>query len=223
MDALIILNLKTYEEATGDYALNLAKICDDVAGETNAKIIVVPQPADLYRISSEVDIPVYAQHIDNAGYGSYTGHVLAESVKASGAVGSLLNHSERRIKLADLEAGIDKLRSLGMTSIVCTNNINTTKAAAALNPDFVAVEPPELIGSGISVSQTKPEVVSGSVDAVKEINPNVRVLCGAGITNGGDVKKAVELGTEGVLLASGVVKARDPRSVLMDLVSGSRQ
>ncbi|MEA3254364.1 MAG: triose-phosphate isomerase [Candidatus Altiarchaeota archaeon] len=223
MDALIILNLKTYEEATGDYALNLAKICDDVARETNAKIIVVPQPADLYRISSEVDIPVYAQHIDNAGYGSYTGHVLAESVKASGAVGSLLNHSERRIKLADLEAGIDKLRSLGMTSIVCTNNINTTKAAAALNPDFVAVEPPELIGSGISVSQTKPEVVSGSVDAVKEINPNVRVLCGAGITNGGDVKKAVELGTKGVLLASGVVKAGDPRSVLMDLVSGSRQ
>lgn len=222
MDALIILNLKTYEEATGDYALKLARICDEVARETHAKIIVVPQPADLYRISSEVDIPVYAQHIDNVKYGSYTGHVLAESVKASGAVGSLLNHSEQRIKLADLEAGIEKLRSLGMTSIVCTNNINTTKAAAALTPDFVAVEPPELIGSGIPVSQAKPEVVSGSVDAVKEINPKVRVLCGAGITNGEDVKKAIELGTEGVLLASGVVKAKDPRSVLMDLVRGSR-
>lgn len=220
MEASIIINFKTYEESTGDNALKLAKICDEVAKETGAKIIVVPQFADIYRISNEVKIQVYSQGIDNIKFGSYTGHVLAESVKAAGASGSLLNHSERRIKLADIEACIEKLRSLGMVSIVCTNNINTTKAAATLNPDFVAVEPPELIGSGIPVSQAKPEIVSGSVDAAKEVNPKVRVLCGAGITKGEDVKKAIELGTDGVLLASGVVKAEDPKAVLMDLVGG---
>ncbi len=220
MEASIIINFKTYEESTGDNALKLAKICDEVAKETGAKIIVVPQFADIYRISNEVKIQVYSQGIDNIKFGSYTGHVLAESVKAAGASGSLLNHSERRIKLADIEACIEKLRSLGMVSIVCTNNINTTKAAAAIGPDFVAVEPPELIGSGIPVSQAKPEIVSGSVDAAKEVNPKVGVLCGAGITKGEDIKKAIELGTEGVLLASGVVKAKDPRAVLMDLVGG---
>jgi len=220
MEASIIINFKTYEESTGDNALRLAKICDEVAKETGAKIIVVPQFADIYRISNEVKIQVYSQGIDNIKFGSYTGHVLAESVKAAGASGSLLNHSERRIKLADIEACIEKLRSLGMVSIVCTNNINTTKAAAAIGPDFVAVEPPELIGSGIPVSQAKPEIVSGSVDAAKEVNPKVGVLCGAGITKGEDIKKAIELGTEGVLLASGVVKAKDPRAVLMDLVGG---
>jgi len=220
MDSYIILNFKTYEESTGKNAVKLAKICDEVAKETGAKIIVIPQPCDIYGISQGVGIPVYAQHIDNIKAGSNTGHILPESVKASGAVGSLINHSEIRLKLADIEANIKKLKEMGMVSIVCTNNVEVTKAAAALGPDFVAIEPPELIGSGISVSKAQPEIISGSVDAVKSVNPKVKVLCGAGISTGEDVKKAIELGTCGVLLASGVVKAKDPKAVLLDLVKG---
>lgn len=220
MGNAIILNFKTYEESTGDNGLRLARICEEVAKETGAEIIVVPQLADIYRISQAVSIPVYAQHIDNIKYGSNTGHVLPEAVKAAGAVGCLINHSEIRLKLADIEANIRKLRELGMVSIVCTNNVDTTKAAAALKPDYVAVEPPELIGSGISVSKAQPEIVSGSVEAAREVNPDIKVLCGAGITTGEDVRKAGELGTCGVLLASGVIKAKDPRAVLMDLVKG---
>ena len=220
MEGYIILNFKTYEESTGDKALKLAKICDEVAKETGAKMIVIPQPCDIHAISQGVEIPVYAQHIDNIKAGSNTGHILPESVKSSGAVGSLINHSEIRLKLADIEANIKKLKEMGMVSIVCTNNVEVTKAAAALGPDFVAIEPPELIGSGISVSKAQPEIISGSVDAVKSVNPNVKVLCGAGISTGEDVKKAIELGTCGVLLASGVVKAKDPKAVLLDLVKG---
>lgn len=220
MENLIVINFKTYEESTGENALKLAKICDDVARETNARIIIVPQFADIYRISQDVEIPVYAQHIDNIEFGSNTGHILAESLKASGAKGSLINHSENRLKLADLEFCIRKLKSLEMVSIVCTNNVNTTKSASTLNPDYVAIEPPELIGTGISVSQAKPEIISGSVDAVKSVNPGVKVLCGAGITTGDDMKKAIELGTCGVLISSGVVKAKDQKKALMDLVEG---
>jgi len=218
----IILNFKTYEEATGDKALKLARICDEVAKETGAdiRVIVIPQPADIYRISQEVEIPVYSQHVDNIKFGSNTGHILPESVKAAGAKGSLINHSEMRLKLADIEVNIKKLKELGMVSIVCTNNVEVTKAAAALSPDFVAIEPPELIGTGISVSKAQPEIIQGSVDEVKKINPDVKVLCGAGISTGEDVKKAIELGTCGVLLASGVVKANDQKAVLMDLVKG---
>lgn len=222
MDNYIILNCKTYEQATGDNALKLAKICEKVSKESGADIIICPQFTDIHRITREVDIPVYAQHIDPIKHGSNTGHILPEAVKAAGATGSLINHSERRLKLADIEANIDKLKELGMTSIVCTNNISVTKAAAALSPDFVAIEPPELIGSGISVSQAQPEIITGSVEAVRKINPEVKILTGAGITTGDDVKKALELGTCGVLLASGVTKATDPRAVLMDLVRGVR-
>ncbi len=109
---------------------------------------------------------------------------------------------------------------MGLTTIVCTNNITTTKAASALGPDYVAVEPPELIGSGIPVSKADPEVVSGSVEAVRQVNPDVKVLCGAGISKGEDLISALELGSVGVLLASGVVKAKDPKAALYDLVSG---
>ena len=220
MKPLVVLNFKTYLESTGVNALNLAKVCDDVAKDTGAGIVVVPQLADLRMVAQSVSIPVYAQTVENIKPGSSTGHVLPEAVKEAGASGCLLNHSECRLKLADVDALIVKLRELGMTSIVCTNNVAVTSAAAALGPDFVAIEPPELIGSGISVSKAQPEIVTGSVDAVKKVNKSVRVLCGAGISTGEDFKKAVELGTEGVLLASGIVKAKDQKAALLDLVKG---
>jgi len=90
---------------------------------------------------------------------------------------------------------------------------------AELNPTFIAVEPPELIGGDISVTTADPAIVSDTVAAVKAVNPSVRVLCGAGVKNGKDVAKALELGAEGVLLASGVTKAKDVHAVLADLVA----
>lgn len=218
--AIIVLNFKTYRESTGIEALRLAEICEDISREYSVQMVVVPQVADIHAISSAVDIPVYAQHVDGVGYGGFTGHVTAASLKAAGAAGSLINHSERRLKLAEIEASITACRSLGLKTIVCTNNVATTRSAAALEPDFVAVEPPELIGSGIPVSKANPEVIRGSVAAVKDIAPKVAVLCGAGITHGEDLRSAIELGSEGVLLASGIIKAADPRKALEDLVSG---
>jgi triosephosphate isomerase len=144
---------------------------------------------------------------------------MAQTVKEAGATGTLINHSERRLKLADIDASLTAARIVGLTTIVCTNNVATTRAASTLGPDYVAVEPPELIGSGIPVSKADPEVVSASVDAVSRVNPKVKVLCGAGISKGEDVKAALELGSVGVLLASGVVKAANTKAALYDLVS----
>jgi triosephosphate isomerase len=158
--------------------------------------------------------------VDGVGYGGFTGHVTAASLKAAGARGTLINHSERRLKLAEIEASISACRQAGIKTIVCTNNVATTRAAAALEPDYVAVEPPELIGSGIPVSKANPDVVVKSVEAVKHISPHVGVLCGAGIAHGEDLRSALELGSEGVLLASGIIKAKDPRKALEDLVTG---
>jgi triosephosphate isomerase len=220
---LIVLNFKTYREATGQEAIRLAEICEDVSNEYSVKIIVSPQVADIYVIAKAVKIPVYAQHVDGVGYGGFTGHITAASLKAAGASGSLINHSERRLKLADIEASIAACRVAGLSTIVCTNNVATTRAAASMRPDFVAVEPPELIGSGIPVSKADPEVVRGSVDAVKKIEPGVGVLCGAGITHGEDLKAALELGSAGVLLASGIVKAKDQRKALEDLATGAKR
>ena len=213
---MIVVNFKTYTE--GLNAVKMAKYCEEVSIDSGVNIIAVPQIPDLYRVAGSVKIPVFSQHIDGAGAGSFTGHITAECVKSAGAVGTLINHSERRLLLADIDSAVASAKKSGLTSVVCTNNIAVTKAAATFGPEYVAIEPPELIGSGIPVSKADPDIVSGSVRAVKMIAPDVEVLCGAGISKGEDVAAALELGTVGVLLASGVVKAKDPKAALLDLV-----
>jgi triosephosphate isomerase len=216
---LVILNFKTYLESTGDKALQLAKALEQVAEETGVNMAAAPQGADLRILSQEVNIPILAQHIDPVDAGGHTGSMLLECAKEAGASGTLINHSEQRMQLADIEIVVNKINTANMTSVVCTNNILTSAAAAAMKPNFVAIEPPELIGSGIPVSQAEPKIVEGSVAAIKEVNSNVRVLCGAGISTGEDMKAALELGSEGVLLASGIILAPDPKKALLDLVS----
>jgi triosephosphate isomerase len=217
--SLVILNFKTYMESTGENALGLAKISEEVADETGVEIAVAPQAADIWRISSEVNIPVLSQHIDPVDLGGHTGSTLLECVEAAGAAGTLINHSEQRMELADIDMMVQRASVAEMLTVVCTNNVETSAAAAILKPDFVAIEPPELIGSGIPVSQAEPEIVEGTVDVIHDINPNVGILCGAGISTGDDMKAALDLGTEGVLLASGIILAKNPKEALLGLVS----
>ena len=219
----IIVNFKTYLESTGARALQLAKQAERASKETGACIVVAPQPMDLAKIASEVEIPVFAQHIDPIKPGSSTGHVLAEAVKEAGAVGTLINHSERQLRLIDIEATITLCREKGLTSCVCANNPAVSAAVAAMKPDVPSMEPPELIGSGISVSKAKPEIVSDTVNLVHKVDPNMVILCGAGISTAEDISKALELGTRGVLVASGIVKAKDPYTVLRSFADATFQ
>ncbi len=214
---LIALNLKVYRESLGEGALRLSKIAERVADEYGVGVLVAPPIISLSRVAETVEIPVFSQHVDPYSPGGHTGSVLAEDIRGAGAQGSLINHSERRMLLADIGAALERLRENRLKSILCTDTVETTRAGAALGPDIIAIEPPELIGTGIPVSKARPEVVVGAVKAVREINPSVRVLCGAGISSGDDVAKAIELGAEGVLLASAYVKAKEPEKVLADM------
>jgi len=220
---IVLVNFKTYTEGTGKKALNLAKACEKVSSETGTCVGVAPQFVDIAPIADAVSIPVFSQHIDPVSAGSFTGHVLAESVKEAGAVGTLINHSERQLKLADIDAIITRARENRLMSVVCSNNALVSAATAALKPGMIAVEPPELIGTGIPVSKARPEVVSGTVELVRRLNRDVVILCGAGITRGGDVVAALRLGTEGVLVASGIVKAKDPSAVLLEFAEAMQK
>lgn len=217
---VIVLNVKTYAEATGDKALEIAMLMDKISKEMGASMAIAVQATDITMCTNKADISVFAEHIDPISPGSHTGWALPEAVKAAGAVGTLINHSEHRLILADIDVCISRAKELSLDHIVCSNNIATSKAIAAFSPNFVAVEPPELIGGDISVTTADPGIVSGTVDAVKDINKGVKVLCGAGVKNGKDVAKAIELGSDGVLLASGIVKAKDKEAVIRDLTSG---
>jgi triosephosphate isomerase len=218
---LILVNFKTYSEATGKKAVELAKKAEKVSLETKVSIGVAPQFTDIAAVASSTEIPVFAQHIDPIEPGSYTGHVLADAVKEAGAMGTLINHSERQLKLSDIDMAVRVAREKKLVSVVCANNQTVSAAAAALKPDIIAVEPPELIGTGIPVSKAKPEVVLNTVKLVKEVNPKVTVLCGAGISHGEDVTAALRLGTQGVLVASSIVKAKDQYRILREFAEAT--
>jgi len=220
MEPIIVVNLKTYPEASGKNSLSIAKIAEGIANETGRKIIIAPPQPDLALICASVSIPVFSQHVDNVKPGNTTGFVPPEGAKAAGAQGTLINHSEHRLVHADIEELVERCKVLGLVTIVCTNNVRVSKAAAMFHPDYIAVEPPELIGGNVSVTDANPEIVSGTVEAIRSVAKGIGILTGAGVKNGRDVAKAIELGTDGVLLASGVAKAKDPKAVLMDLASG---
>jgi len=220
---IIIVNFKTYLEATGKKAVELAELAEKASKKTDVSIAVAPQLVDIAAVAKAVTIPVFAQHIDPIKPGSRTGHVLAEAVKEAGAAGTLINHSERQLKLADIDATIKLAREKGLISCVCVNNPSVSAAAAALKPDIVSIEPPELIGTGVAVSKAQPAVVTDTVKLVRGINADGVILCGAGISSGEDVAVALKLGTQGVLVASGIVKAKDPYMILREFADATKQ
>ncbi len=212
---IFITNFKTYEQATGVNAVELAKVHEKVATKTGKSIGIVVTSTDLYRVSQAVNIPVFAQHVDPIDYGSFTGHVLPQNVKNAGAIGTLLNHSERRLDLEILENTIACAQKSSLVRIVCAEDPDEVAAFTAFDPDFLAFEPPELIGSrDKSVSSESPDSIRDSVNRAK----GIPVLVGAGINSAEDIRVAMELGARGFLVASGVVKADDPEKALTELV-----
>jgi triosephosphate isomerase len=220
---MVIVNFKTYTESTGQKALELAKQAQKVNDETGILVGVAPQFTDIKTIADTVHIPVFAQHLDPIKPGGYTGHVLVDSVKQAGAAGTLINHSERRLKLSEIDETIRITKEHDLISIVCANNPTTSAAVATLKPDIIAIEPPELIGTGIPVSKAKPEIVTDTVKLVRQVNPTVTILCGAGISHGEDVAAALKLGTEGVLVASGIVKAKNPYMIMREFADSIKR
>jgi triosephosphate isomerase len=215
-EPFLLVNFKTYLESTGKLAVQLSKKIEAVGENAGVKVGVAPQFCDIEQVAANVDIPVFAQHIDAVTPGANTGHVLAESVKAAGADGTLVNHSERPLQLVEIDRAVELAKRAGLRSIVCAGTARLAAAVALSEPDMLAIEPPELIGTGRAVSKENPEIVTDSVKRVRRVNPSVAILCGAGISTGDDVYAALKLGTNGILVASGVVKAPKPEKVIAD-------
>jgi triosephosphate isomerase len=217
---LLLLNFKTYPETRGEKAVRLAKAASKVAHELGRSIAVAPGPLDLARVLEVADIPVFAQHVDPRPSGQNTGAVTADYVRELGAVGTLLNHSEKRLHFPLLSLARALCREAGLATVVCAGGVAQARRAAALECEFLAIEPPDLIGGKHSVSSARPSVITKGVEAVRGVAPRTAVLCGAGIRRREDVEKALELGAKGVLLASGVTLAKDPAAALEALARG---
>ncbi len=215
---LIVVNFKTYASASGIEASHLLQAMERASSD-RATFVACVSAFDLSTCSSQAtNVDVWSQHLDPVGLGGFTGWLEPTTAIAHGAQGSIINHAEHKVNL-DKVAALLAMLPQEFPVCACAADVDEARALAALDPTFIAVEPPQLIGGDVSVTSADPSIVSDTVAAVREVNPNVRVLCGAGVKNGADVAKAIELGAEGVLLASGVTKAQDVDAVLADLVA----
>lgn len=217
MKPIFVINFKNYQEISGNRSVALAEAAEGVARKSNVQIVVAPPQASLALVASKVHIPVFAQHLDVSDIGSTTGFMIPEIVQSYGISGSIINHSEHRMPIDRIEKLIERVHSLKMISVVCARTSVEVKKLASLRPDYLAIEPPELIGSGIAVSKAKPSVITRSVRVIDPMNKNTKVICGAGIVDGNDVSAAMKLGSKGILVASGIVKANDWRAKIDEL------
>ena len=219
MQPLIVVNFKTYSTAMGQKAIELAKAMERATNQ-HVRMVAVVSAFDLFAVQQAApSLEVWTQHLDPVGQGSFTGWLQPENAIEHGAKGTIINHAEHKVDIDHVEKLMQQLPA-DFPICACAADVAEAHKLAELGPTFIAVEPPELIGGDISVTTADPAIVSDTVGAVRAINPNVRVLCGAGVKDGNDVRTAVQLGAHGVLLASGVTKANDIDAVLNDLVAG---
>jgi triosephosphate isomerase (TIM) len=217
---LFVLNLKAYPARLGPGALHVGELFEARLRASGIAGAIAPAAPDLGTLAQRLGIAVVAQHADPFEAGPHTGYVVPEAIVSVGGRGSLLNHSERPLPASTIAVTLQRLEAVGLTAILCASDVAQSRELASFSPQYLAVEPPELIGGTRSVSTAKPSVVSGTVAAVREVSPGTSVLCGAGIHNREDVRRAFELGTEGILVSSAVARASDPARAIDELLAG---
>lgn len=216
---MIFLNYKTYEKGTGELALEISRIAEEVSKQSGVKIIPVVQASDIAEIVQSVSLEIWAQKVDSVEFGAHTGSVVPEAVFEDGAMGTFLNHSENKSDFETLAKAHDRAVEIGLKTLVFAADTEELKKICSLNPNFVSYEPPSLIGSSdVSVTSAEPEIVKQAVEISR--NAGIPLVVGAGVHSMEDVKKSLELGAIGVAVASDVMKAEDPKKELLDLTSG---
>jgi triosephosphate isomerase len=206
MKSITIINFKTYKQ--GKDVLKLAQTAEKVS----KKIIVGVQTPYIREVSSKTKLEVYAEHVDYFEIGRNTGFILPEDVKASGAVGTFLNHSEHKLKFGVIEKTVERCRAVGLKVAIFASSLKEAKKIEKLNPDFLIYEPPELVAGDVSVSSAKPEII-------KKISEKIKMpfLVGAGIKTRGDVETSLKLGAVGIAVASGITKSDNPKKAIEEL------
>jgi len=217
---MIFVNFKTYEQGTGADAISLVKVLEEVAHESQVKIIPVVQAADVREVVAITQLEVWTQHVDPVEFGAHTGFVLAEAVIEDGARGTFLNHSEHKFTDFEmLKKAHERSKGVGLKTLIFAGNLNELKRVSDLNPTFLSYEPPELVGSKTtSVAKEKPDIIAKAVEIARP--KGLPLIVGAGIKSREDVRKSLELGAVGVAVASDIVTAKRPGEELMDLVEG---
>jgi triosephosphate isomerase len=206
----------------GKEVVKLARHADRVSSKYQVQIIFTPQAVDipvLARVTK--DLLIFAQHMDSLPVGRGVGSILPEAVKAAGAVGVLLNHAEKKLSMAELERTIWRADQVGLASMACADNLEEAVVVARMHPNIIIAESPDLIGVGKRALNDH-LTISGINNAVWSVDPEIRVLHGAGISCGQDVFDIIAAGSQAAGSTSGILKAEHPFTMLEEMISSVR-
>ena len=188
----------------------------------DVQVIFTPQYVDIPAVAAAVDrVLVFAQHMDPLEPGRGIGAVLPEAIRAAGAVGVLLNHVERRLPRDVLAATMRRADEVGLATMVCADDVGDAVAIAGLGPAVIIVEEPLLIAGGRRDEAAREAIVATN-DAVRAVDPAIRVLHGAGINSPQDVFDVVASGAEGSGSSSAIFTASDPPAILEAMIGATR-
>ena len=205
----------------GEEMLKLAKVIDKTAIKYDVDVIVTPQYTDIKLLADNTErIWVFAQHMDALRPGRGLGSVLPEAVKAAGAKGVMLNHAEKPISMETIAETIRRAEEVGLLTIVCADTVEDVKNIAKLAPDMIVAEPTELIGTGTTSDSN---YVLETIKTVNDINPDIMVLQGAGISNGQDVYNTIKLGAQATGTTSGIMKSDRPYEMVEEMLYNLRK
>lgn len=220
VDKYLFVNFKAFPQSSGKNALSLAKKIESACNGFSVKPILVVGALDLNAVSKSVSLEVFAQHFDQNPLGAFTGNICVQALKKAGASGSVLNHAEKKLPDDSVKKSMAVAKEESFPVMLCAEGLKRAAFFCSLKPDFIAFEPPELIGGDISVSSASPKIVKSFVKTVNQKSPNTVPIVGAGVKNSDDVKKSLELGAKGVFVASGIVKAQDQKKAVKELLLG---
>lgn len=214
------IGLKGY--CWGADAVRLAVEADRLAVELGVSVVFDPQAVDIPAVAAATSrILVFAQHMDPVPPGRGVGAVLAEALRDAGAVGTLLNHSEKPMPLGDLRRAIERAHETGLFTLVFADSPDEAAALAHLGPDIVLAEPPELIATGRSAGTVMAGFVAETVAAVKAVDPAILVMSGAGVNGTEDVDRMMRLGLDGTGSSSGILRAADPFLAMREMLEAT--
>lgn len=200
----------------GERFLKLAKAVDRIAYRYDLDVILTPQYTDIRLIAENTErVHVYAQHMDPLRPGRGLGSVLPEAVKDAGAVGVMLNHAEKKLTPEVIAETIARADEVGLATIVCADSVSEIKAVAAMHPNLIVAEPTELIGTGKTSSLA---YVTETIGIVRETDPRIMVLQGAGISTPDDVRRVILAGAEATGCTSGIIKNSDPEAMAEEML-----
>lgn len=207
----------------GKEVLSLAEFADELCEKYNVQIIFTPQYVDIPLLARETkNLLIFAQHMDSLEIGRGVGSVLPEAVKAAGAEGVLLNHAEKPLPFEIIQRTIQRADEVGLASMVCAGSLEEVEIIARINPNILLAEPPELIGVGKRGADDQ-EAIRKINELVWEINPEILVLHGAGISCGQDVYEIIALGAQATGSTSGIIKAKDPFVMMEEMIHSVRE